>query len=82
MTRSWRRFAVFAGAHGAEPMPADPLLVGQYLSMIGNECCTSTVRTLCGRDLGPASGRWAGDPVQSCGGEAHHGGPFPPTRAR
>ena len=26
-------------------MPADPLLVGQYLSMIGNECCPSTVRT-------------------------------------
>ena len=43
--QAWRRFAVFAGAHGAEPMPADPLLVGQYLSMIGNECCTSTVRT-------------------------------------
>ena len=25
-------------------MPADPLLVGQYLSMIGNGCCPSTVR--------------------------------------
>ena len=43
--QAWQRFASFAAAHDAEPMPADPLLVGQYLSMIGNECRPSTVRT-------------------------------------
>ena len=42
--QAWQRFAAFAAAHDAEPMPADPLLVGQYLSMIGNDCCPSTVR--------------------------------------
>ena len=42
---AWDRFAAFAAARDASPMPADPLLVGQYLSMIGNECCPSTVRT-------------------------------------
>ena len=42
--QAWNRFAVFASAREARAMPADPLLVGQYLSMIGNECCPSTVR--------------------------------------
>ena len=42
--QAWRRFTSFAAAHDAEPMPADPLLVGQYLSMIGDGCCPSTVR--------------------------------------
>ena len=42
--QAWNRFAAFAAAHHAEAMPANPLLVGQYLSMIGNLCCPSTVR--------------------------------------
>ena len=42
--QAWNRFAAFAAAQHAEAMPANPLLVGQYLSMIGDGCCPSTVR--------------------------------------
>lgn len=42
--QAWRAFQAFAAAHDAPALPAAPLLVGRYLSTLGEACCPSTVQ--------------------------------------
>ena len=59
--QAWRAFQAFAAAHDAVALPAAPLLVGRYLSTLGEACRPSTVQlhaasiTAYHRDAGQAS---------------------------
>ena len=43
--QAWAAFARFAKEHDAKALPADPLLVAQYLTMVGETRTASTVRS-------------------------------------
>ena len=42
--QAWRAFQAFAAAHDAAALPAAPLLVGRYLSTLGEACRPPTVQ--------------------------------------
>ena len=42
--QAWRAFQTFAAAHDAAALPAAPLLVGRYLSTLGEACRPPTVQ--------------------------------------
>ena len=59
--QAWQAFQAFAAAHDAPALPAAPLLVGRYLSTLGEACRPPTVQlhaasiTAYHRDAGQAS---------------------------